>query len=40
MSATIDGSGDEADEVAPIIKPEDYFSGMNDVLEINKWSLA
>ena len=33
MSATIDGSGDEADEVAPITKPEDYIRGMNDVCD-------
>ena len=33
MSATIDGSGDEADEVAPVISPEEYISGMNDVCD-------
>ena len=35
MSATIDGSGDEAGEVAPIIRPEDYISGQNEVCDFN-----
>lgn len=35
MSATIDGSGDEADEVAPIIRPKDYISGQNEVFDLN-----
>ena len=34
MSATIDGSGDEADEFAPIIRP-DYISGQNEVCDFN-----
>ena len=33
MSAALGGSGDEADEVAPVISPEDYISGMNDVCD-------
>ena len=31
----IDGSGDAADEVAPIIRPEDYISGQNEVCDFN-----